>query len=46
LTWIGVIWHWVWVLAIIIAFVDVEKALIRLRDLWHSKPEVNQSEDA
>ncbi|MFC5079437.1 hypothetical protein VTH8203_02110 [Vibrio thalassae] len=35
LTWIGFIWHWVWVLAVIIAFVDMEKAIIRLRDIWH-----------
>lgn len=45
LTWIGFIWHWVWVLAIIIAFVDFEKAIIRLRDLWNSPAQVNQSED-
>jgi hypothetical protein len=38
LTWIGFIWHWVWVLAVIIAFVDVEKTIINLRDTWHSKP--------
>lgn len=36
LTWIGFIWHWVWVLAVIIAFVDGEQALRRLRDIWHS----------
>lgn len=35
LTWIGFLWHWVWVLAVILAFVDMEKAIIRLRDLWH-----------
>ena len=34
LTWIGFIWHWVWVLAVILAFVDMEKAIINLRDTW------------
>ncbi|MGR5095418.1 MFS transporter [Vibrio maritimus] len=37
LTWIGFIWHWVWVLAVIIAFVDMEKAIVRLRDIWNSE---------
>ncbi|MEL0606745.1 MFS transporter [Vibrio atlanticus] len=36
LTWIGFIWHWVWVLAVILAFVDMEKAIINLRDTWKS----------
>ncbi|MGR5285510.1 MFS transporter [Vibrio maritimus] len=39
LTWIGFIWHWVWVLAVIIAFVDMEKAIVRLRDVWNSDSE-------
>ncbi|MEH6534223.1 MAG: MFS transporter [Photobacterium frigidiphilum] len=34
LTWIGFIWHWVWVVAVIIAFVDGEQALRRIRDIW------------
>ena len=34
LTWIGFLWHWVWVLAVILAFVDMEKAIINLRDTW------------
>lgn len=38
LTWVGFVWHWVWVLAIIIAFLDAEQAIIRLRDIWQSKP--------
>jgi len=38
LTWIGFIWHWVWVLAVIIAFIDVEKAIIHLRDTWKNSP--------
>lgn len=37
LTWIGFIWHWVWVVAVIVAFFDAEKALIRLRDIWKSE---------
>lgn len=38
LTWIGFIWHWVWVLAVILAFVDVDKAIIYLRDTWKASP--------
>ncbi|TKB54319.1 MFS transporter [Ferrimonas aestuarii] len=34
LTWIGFVWHWVWVLAVIVAFVDGDKALRHIRDLW------------
>ena len=47
LTWIGFMWHWVWVLAVLVAFVDGEKALIRIRDIWLQKPtdeQGNQSE--
>ncbi|NMS31634.1 MFS transporter, partial [Vibrio parahaemolyticus] len=28
-----------WVLAVIFAFVDMEKAIINLRDTWKSKPQ-------
>ena len=37
LTWIGFLWHWVWVLAVIVAFVDAEQALIKIRDIWKSE---------
>ncbi|MDV5168022.1 MFS transporter [Photobacterium rosenbergii] len=37
LTWIGFIWHWVWVVAVIIAFVDGEQALRHVRDIWKEK---------
>ncbi|PSU05480.1 MFS transporter [Photobacterium gaetbulicola] len=37
LTWIGFIWHWVWVVAVIIAFVDGEQALRHIRDIWKEK---------
>ncbi len=46
LTWIGFVWHWVWVLAVIFAYIDCDKAIIHLRDTWrssdkahHDKPE-------
>ncbi|MFT5712298.1 MAG: hypothetical protein ACI9DQ_000701 [Glaciecola sp.] len=39
LTWIGFIWHWVWVVAVIIAFVDGEQALRRIRDIWKEDTE-------
>ncbi|WP_090362732.1 MFS transporter [Ferrimonas sediminum] len=38
LTWIGFVWHWVWVLAVILAFVDGESALRRVRDIWRESP--------
>ncbi|PSW20713.1 MFS transporter [Photobacterium sanctipauli] len=42
LTWIGFIWHWVWVVAVIIAFVDGEKALCRIRDIWKANDHKEQ----
>lgn len=39
LTWIGFIWHWVWVIAVVIAFVDGEQALRRIRDIWKGTEE-------
>lgn len=39
LTWIGFVWHWVWVLAVFFAFVDGEKALVRIRDIWLQQPD-------
>ena len=42
LTWIGFVWHWVWVLAVIVAFVDSEKALRRVRDIWREKETVTE----
>ncbi|MCC4854945.1 MFS transporter [Vibrio splendidus] len=41
LTWIGFIWHWVWVLAVIVSFVDMEKAIINLRDTWRAPSNTN-----
>ncbi|MBY6188080.1 MFS transporter [Marinobacter hydrocarbonoclasticus] len=38
LTWIGFIWHWVWVLAVILAFLDGAQILRRVRDIWHESP--------
>lgn len=37
LTWIGFVWHWVWVIAVFIAFIDTERALIKIRDVWRNK---------
>ncbi|MGS0689549.1 MFS transporter [Shewanella sp. 0m-8] len=45
LTWIGFIWHWVWVIAVIIAFVDGEKALRRIRDVWREKESATEQVD-
>ncbi|WP_070971966.1 MFS transporter [Vibrio sonorensis] len=44
LTWIGFVWHWVWVLAVILAFVDIDKAIINLRDTWRHAPQSNPSQ--
>ena len=38
LTWIGFIWQWVWVVAVIVACVDMEKAIINVRDTWRHAP--------
>ncbi|UXI04455.1 MFS transporter [Photobacterium sp. TY1-4] len=43
LTWIGFIWHWVWVVAVVIAFVDGEQALRRIRDIWKGEPAVGEA---
>ncbi|UJF17741.1 MFS transporter [Vibrio sp. SS-MA-C1-2] len=42
LTWIGFIWHWVWVIAVIVALVDAKELVIRFRDIWHAE---NKKED-
>ncbi|GAM63032.1 permease of the major facilitator superfamily [Vibrio ishigakensis] len=43
LTWIGFVWHWVWVIAIIVAFADIESSIVRLRDLWrHGETSVEE----
>jgi len=39
LTWIGFVWHWVWVIAVFIAFVDGEQALRRIRHIWQDAGE-------
>ncbi|MDH6017464.1 MFS transporter [Vibrio splendidus] len=44
LTWIGFIWHWVWVLAVIIAFVDTEKSIRRIRHIWHDSTPTQTTE--
>ena len=45
LTWIGFLWHWVWVAAVFLAFVDVEKAVISIRDTWQGAPKPNQNNE-
>ncbi|GAA5646104.1 MULTISPECIES: hypothetical protein [Vibrio] len=44
LTWIGFIWHWVWVLAVILAFVDLDKGIVYLRDTWRHAPSQSKEE--
>ena len=39
LTWIGFLWNWVWVMAVVVAFLDGEKALIKIRDIWKNQPQ-------
>ncbi|EEW07546.1 Permease of the major facilitator superfamily [Vibrio mimicus VM603] len=47
LTWIGFLWHWVWVVAVILAFVDMDKAILHLRETWrHGSLEEAQDETA
>lgn len=46
LTWIGFLWHWVWVLAVILAFVDMEKAIINLRDTWKAPATLKETSNA
>lgn len=42
LTWIGFVWHWVWVIAVILAFIDMEKAVTNLRDIWKAPTQTKQ----
>ncbi|OCH13698.1 MULTISPECIES: MFS transporter [unclassified Aliivibrio] len=42
LTWIGFIWHWVWVLAVIIAFIDSEETIRRIRTIWNDSTPQHQ----
>ena len=45
LTWIGFIWHWVWVVAVMLAFIDMEKAIIHLRDTWKHAPQTSHNSE-
>lgn len=45
LTWVGFFWHWVWVLAIIVAFFDLEEAIIHWRDVWYRQPQQPAQQD-
>ncbi|NOI28695.1 MFS transporter [Vibrio coralliilyticus] len=45
LTWIGFIWHWVWVVAVIVAFVDMDKAIVNLRDNWRHAPNTKDKQE-
>ena len=44
LTWIGFLWHWVWVVAVIVAFVDSDQALRRIRDIWREPARTSNEE--
>lgn len=35
LTWIGFIWHWVWIIAVVIAYIDGEALLKKIYHTWH-----------
>ena len=44
LTWIGFFIHWVWVVAVIIAFTDLEQIIKGIRQVWsNSTPENDKS---
>ncbi|MEZ9526851.1 MFS transporter [Enterovibrio norvegicus] len=45
LTWIGFLWHWVWVVAVIVAFVDSDQALRRIRDIWREPARTSNDEE-
>lgn len=45
LTWIGFFIHWVWVVAVIIAFTDFEEILKGVRKTWHdTDPNLEETE--
>ncbi|GEM79039.1 MFS transporter [Vibrio superstes] len=46
LTWIGFIWHWVWVLAVIVAYVDSETTIRNFRKIWNDATPSNQKEES
>ncbi|MDA9556307.1 MFS transporter [Vibrio sp.] len=45
LTWIGFLMHWVWVLAVIVAFVDFDKLVLHFRQLWLEGDTKSQAND-
>ena len=42
LTWIGFFMHWVWVIAVVIAFTDVEQVIKGFRQVWHNSEPDNE----
>ncbi len=45
LTWIGFIWHWVCVLAVIVAYVDSETTIRNVRKIWNDTTPSRQQEE-
>ncbi len=46
LTWIGFFVHWVWIVAVFIAFVDIEKLIKGFREIWeNSDPHLDENKE-
>lgn len=38
LTWVGFIWHWVWVVSVIVAYWDTDKTFRKIKSTWNEVP--------
>lgn len=44
LTWIGFVAHWVWVIAVFIAFIDFDKLIASVKQIWLDVENIKPSE--